>query len=189
LTLWEVITSAREGYVGAYRQAIRQQRKKLRDLQTELLVTPAGVEDVPEDFRSFRADMVWQQDGKPMAGALDAGDAGVGGMCDTEYPDGQRVGVLFLRWDDCEFHCTPAVGVNAALVGWLRTWADRSDANAPADPDGLRGIVHSATPPQRAPDRSTVAFAIDFGSAPPEAFTALIAAMFSCGVTSIQVGS
>ena len=188
MTLWEVITSAREGYVGAYRQAIRQQRKQLRGLQAELLVTPAGVEDVPEVFRSFRADLVWQQDGKPMAGALDAGDAGVGGMCDTTYPDGQTVGVLFLRWDDCEFHCAPAVDVSEPVITWLRTWSDRAGTNAP-DGDGLRGVIHSITPPQRSPDRTGVAFAVDFGSAPAEAFTALLAALFGCGVTSIRIGS
>lgn len=180
--------SAREGYVGAYRQTIQRQRKQLRKLQVEALVAPAGAEHVPEGFRSFRADLLWQQDGKPMVGALDAGDAGVGGMCDTVYPDGQRVGVLFLRWDDCEIQCSPAVDVSAALVEWLGKWSDRAEANA-VDPDGLRGAVHSATPPQRSPDGSVVGFAVDFGSAPPEAFTALLAALFACGVTSIQVGS
>jgi hypothetical protein len=188
LTLWEVITSARAGYVSAYRQALAQQRKALRDLQPEALVTPAGAEHVPEPFRSFRADLLWQQDGKPMVGALDVGSAGVGGMCETVYPDGQRVGVLFLRWDDCEFHCAPPVDISAALVAWLRLGSDRAETN-PADIDGLRGAVHSATPPQRAPDGSTVTFAIDFGSAPPETFTALLAALFGCGVTSVQVGS
>jgi hypothetical protein len=188
LTLWEVITSAREGYVGAYRQALRQQRGRLQGLQPEALVTPAGAEHVPEEFRSFRADLLWQQDGKPMVGALDVGDAGVGGMCETVYPDGQRIGVLFLRWDDCEIHCAPAVDVSAALAEWLGTWTDRAEASG-KDADGLRSVVHSATPPQRAPDGSAIAFAVDFGSAPPEAFTALLASLFGCGVTSVQVGS
>lgn len=188
MTLWQVITSAREGYVGAYRTALAEQRKALRDLQPEALVTPAGAEHVPEPYRSFRADLLWQQDGKPMVGALDVGSAGVGGMCETVYPDGQRVGVLFLRWDDCEFHCTPSVDISAALVEWLRQWSDRANAN-PADLDGLRGAVHSATPPQPAPDGSTVAFAVDFGSAPPETFTTLLATLFGCGVMSIQIGS
>ncbi|MDQ3439066.1 MAG: hypothetical protein M3478_01795 [Planctomycetota bacterium] len=188
MTLWEVITSARDGYVAAYREAIRQQRRKLRDLHIEALVTPNGAEHVPEAFRSFRADLLWQQDGKPMVGALDAGAAGVGGMCDTVYPDGQRVGVLFLRWDDCEFQCTPAIDVSDALTTWLLQWSDRGEAN-PVDADGLRAAVHSATPPQRSPDGSTRVFAVDFGSAPPEAFVALIAALFGFGVTSIQVGS
>ena len=188
MTLWEVITSARQGYLAAYREAIRQQRKKLAKLQVEALVTPAGAEHVREEFRSFRADLLWQQDGKPMVGALDAGAAGVGGMCDTVYPDGQRVGVLFLRWDDCEFQCTPAIDVSEALAAWLQHWSDRANAN-PVDAEGLRGAVHSATPPQAAPDGSTMAFGIDFGSAPPEAFIALVAALFGCGVRSIQVGS
>ncbi|HEV2292570.1 MAG TPA: hypothetical protein VGR35_01865 [Tepidisphaeraceae bacterium] len=188
MTLWEVITSAREGYLGAYRQALREQRKKLPALQVEALVAPAGAEHVPEQFRWFRADLLWQQEGKPMVGALDVGDAGVGGMCDTVYPDGQRVGVLFLRWDDCEFRCAPAVDVNAALVEWVGKWADRAQSNQP-DADGLHAAVHSATPPQRSSDGSFVRFAVDFGSAPPEAFTALLSALFGCGVSSIQVGS
>ena len=188
MTLWEVITSAREGYLAAYREAIRQQRKKLSKLQVEPLVTPAGAEHVREAFRSFRADLLWQQDGKPMVGALDAGAAGVGGMCDTVYPDGQRVGVLFLRWDDCEIQCTPAIDVGDAVAAWLQHWLDRVNAN-PLDADGLRGAVHSATPPQSSPDGSLVTFAVDFGSAPPEAFVSLVAALFGCGVRSIQVGS
>ncbi|MGB7156456.1 MAG: hypothetical protein WBD40_00235 [Tepidisphaeraceae bacterium] len=189
MTLWEVMTSAREGYLGALRQAIRQQRGKLRDLRVEEWVTPFGADHMPEELRSFRVDLLWRgEDGKPMVGAFDAGAAGVGEMCTTTYPDGQEVSVLFFRWDDCEFHCAPPVDVTAAMVEWLREWADRADAHA-VDADGLRSAVHSATPPQRSPEGNAVAFAVDFGSAPPEAFTALVAALFGCGVTKIQIGA
>jgi hypothetical protein len=182
------MTSAREGYLSAYRQAIRQQRGKLNELRVEELVTPAGAEQVPEAFRSFRADLLWEQDGKQMVGALDMGAAGVGGMCTTSYPDGQEVSVLFLRWDDCEVHCAPALDVTAALGEWLDEWIDRAGTHG-IDADGLRSSVHSVTPPQPSPDGGTVAFAVDFGSAPPEAFTSLVAALFARGVTKIQIGA
>ena len=188
MTLWEVITSAREGYLGAYRQIIRQQREKLSDLRAEELVTPFGAEHIPEAFRSFRADLLWRQDDKPMVGAIEMGAAGVGGMCATTYPDGQEVSVLFLRWDDCEFHCAPPVDVISALGEWLGEWIDRADAHG-VDADGLRSAVHSATPPQRSDGGNMVGFAVDFGSAPAEAFTALLAALFAAGVTTIQVGA
>jgi hypothetical protein len=188
LTLWEVITTAREGYLTALRQAIREQRGKLFGLRMEEWVTPPGAEHVPEQFRSFRVDLIWEQDGKTMVGALDAAASGVGGMCTTTYPDGEEVSVLFLRWDDCEFHCAPAVDVSGALGAWLNEWGDRAEAHG-VDGDGLRSAAHSVTPPQAAPDGKTVAFAVDFGSAPAEAFTALIAALFASGVTRIQVGA
>lgn len=190
MTLWEVITSAREGYVGAFRRAIREQQGKLRDLSTEVWVTPQGAEHVPAAYRSFRADLLWQreEDGAPMVGAFDAGAAGVGEMCATTYPEGQELSVLFLRWDHCEFQCTPAVEVGDALATWLSEWGDRADGHG-TDTDGLRSAVHSVTPPERSPDGSAIGFAVDFGSAPREAFTALIATLLACGVTRIQVGA
>ena len=114
--------------------------------------------------------------------------AGVGGMCSTSYPDGQEVSVLFLRWDDCEFHCSPAADVSTALGAWLDEWGDRAGKHG-IDRDGLRSAAHSVTPPQNAPDGKTMGFAVDFGSAPAEAFTALIATLFANGVTRIQVGA
>jgi hypothetical protein len=188
LTLWEVITAAREGYLNALRQALREQRDQLPGLRTEEWVTPPGAEHAPEPFRSFRVDLIWQQDGKTMVGALDAASAGVGGMCTTSYPDGQEVSVLFLRWDDCEFHCAPAVDVSKVLTEWLDEWGDRAGKHG-VDGDGLRSAAHSVTPPQGSPDGQTVAFAVDFGSAPAEAFTALVAALFAAGVTRIQLGA
>jgi hypothetical protein len=151
-------------------------------------VTPPGAEDVPEGFRSFRVDLIWQQDGKTMVGALDAASTGVGGMCTTSYPDGQEVSVLFLRWDDCEFRCAPAADVSSALTEWLDEWGDRAGTHG-VDGDGLRSAAHSVTPPQRSADGQTIAFAVDFGSAPAEAFTALLATLFAAGVTRIQVGA
>ena len=109
-------------------------------------------------------------------------------MCATTYPDGQELSVLFLRWDHCEFQCTPAVEVGDALATWLSEWGDRADGHG-TDTDGLRSAVHSVTPPERSPDGSAVGFAVDFGSAPREAFTALIATLLACGVTRIQVGA
>lgn len=190
MTLWEVITSAREGYVGTFRRAIREQRGKLRGLQTETWVTPQGAEHVPAAFRSFRADLLWtrDEDGAPMVGAFDAGPAGVGEMCSTTYPDGQELSVLFLRWDDCEFQCSPAVEVGDALGSWLNEWGDRADGHG-IDAEGLRSAAHSVTPPERSPDGSMIGFAVDFGSAPREAFTALVATLLACGVTKIQVGA
>ena len=188
MTLWEVITAAREGYLSALRRALREQREKLPNLRSEEWVTPPGAAHVPEPFRSFRADLIWEEGGKTMVGALDAVAAGVGGMCTTTYPGGEEVSVLFLRWDDCEFHCEPAVDVSATLAGWLDEWGDRAATHG-IDPDGLRSAAHSVTPPQRSEDGNTIGFAVDFGSAPAEAFTALVATLFAASVTRIQVGA
>lgn len=190
LTLWEVINSTREKYLDGLRNTLRQQRERMADLKAEPLVAVGpgqGAADVPEDYRVFRVDFLWVQEGEPKVGAFDGGAVAVGGPCAVRYPDGQEVRVAALRWDDCEFRCAPAAAIDDPLRAWLRHWQDRAGANLP-DADGLSSAVHSATPPGTSPDGSMVGFAVDFGSAPPEAFTALIAALLASGVQFIQVG-
>jgi hypothetical protein len=126
----------------------------------------------------------------------------------TQYPDGQVVIVHALAWDDCTLTVAPppppppppppapAPGnpdpaapplPHAALIAWLRRWRDRTDApNQPPDADGLCAAVHSMTPPQIQDDK--LSFTIDFGSAPPEAFTALLSTLFANGVRTVEVG-
>jgi hypothetical protein len=199
VTLWEVINSSREKYLDAYRATLRTQRAQMADLKAEVLVqvNGPGAENVPADYKLFRVDLLWVQDGQPQVGAIDGGavasagagaGAGAGAEgCEVTYPGGQRLRVVGLRWDECEFRMTPAVDVDAPLRAWLAKWQDRQEQNV-VDADGLHVAVHSATPPGRSPDGQMTGFAVDFGSAPPEAFTALVSALLAAGAEAIQVG-
>jgi hypothetical protein len=190
LTLWELITSVREQYLDFYRQTLQAQRPRLSGLAAEALLTVSNApEDVPADYRTFRADMMWDVDGKPQIGALDGKSLASGPGCDpVTYPDGRQLRVARMRWDDCEFYAAPAVDADSAIRAWLMQWQDRAGSN-PADDDGFHATVHSITPPGKSPDGNLIGFAVDFGTAPPEAFTSLVSALFGCGVTAIQIGS
>ena len=188
MTLWDVITSTREQYLEGYRTTLRQQRDAKADFAVELpVMAQGGPAELPEDYRVFRVDFIWRENGQARVGVFQAGEHAIGGACQTEYPDGQVVRVVNLRWDDCEFRCAPAANVDGPLREWLKRWSDR-EGNKQADEDGLSSVVHSTTPPQSSPDGKLFGFAVDFGSAPPEAFTALVATLFAAGVREIRVG-
>ena len=186
MALWDLINAARERYLEAYRQTLRAQRPRLDQLTPEVLAAANGADHVPDAYRLFRVDLVWQEQGQPRVGALDGGPMTVRVPSVTDYPDDRRVTVTALRWDDCVFRASPGLDDGAPLRSWLGQWMDRADQN-PVDPDGLHGAVHSMTPPQRQPDGSTL-HVVDFGSAPPEAFTSLIATFFGAGTTHITIG-
>lgn len=229
MTLWELISSAQQRYVGAYRQLLRQQRPRVPGLAAELTMRTDMPAHVPIDYRVLRVDLLWREPaptGQAAAPAQTAdgsatpvdpmGEPRVAAVAlnpapplpvplRTEYPDGQVVIVHALPWDDCPFsvsaatQAASAAGSGAAglvelastldepLLAWLRRWRDRTDSpGVEPDADGLYSAVHSMTPPQFG--SAAITFTVDFGSAPPEAFTSLISTLLANGVRSIQVG-
>ena len=190
MNLWTLITTCRDAYVAEYARALADLRPKLADLAPELLVTPSGADEVPEPYRVFRADLIWRdaQTGEPRVGSIGFQWNPLAEPCVTTYPDGdRRVTVKQFKWDDCVLRVAPALADDAPLREWLGHWLDRENRNPPAA-DGLRAAVHSMTPPQPTIDRSASVVAVDFGSAPAEAVTSLIAAFFAAGARRIDVG-
>lgn len=183
MTLWELITAVRERYVEGYRLTLRQHGPSLQNLMAEPLVRTDGADDVPIDYRVFRADIIWQAEDKPQVGALSPMLPITPPDLVVHYPDGQRLEVQRFSWDDCVIIATPVPSTDEPIIGWLRQWRDRPDATP--DADGLVYSVHSMTPP--ATDGTAMLTVVDFGSAPVEAFTALIAALLSTGVREIRL--
>lgn len=197
MNLWTLVSHARERYVQTFRAGVRAQRQTFPDAMVEVRATPEGLGDVPDAYRIFRVDLVWHEADQPRLGTLGVEWPPLPEPVTTTYPDGQQVRVRALKWDDCVLRVAPAVADDGPLRDWLTRWIDRDDRNPP-DPDGLRAAVHSMTPPAPDPaaanpaatDRAVAAtvLAVDFGTAPPEAFTALLSTLFACGATTIDVG-
>jgi hypothetical protein len=137
VTLWTLISSSREQYVGAFREALRAQREKVADLATEVFATPEGLQDVPEAYRVFRVDLLWRENDQPRIATLGIEWPTLAAPVVTNYPDGRRVVVRQFKWDDCVIRVAPAIVDDSPLQAWLLRWSDRQDANAP-DADGLR---------------------------------------------------
>ena len=187
MTLWELIAATQDRYVSAYRQVLAQQRPRMPELVSELIMRTEVPHEVPIDFRVFRVDFLWKEQGQSRAGAFTLGQIpALPEPLRTEYPGGQVVTVLSLPWEDCPMRVWPALANDGPLVDWLRRWRDRPDAPQP-DADGIFSAVHSLTPPQW--DAESTRFAADFGSAPAEAVTNLFATLFRAGVRRIEIGS
>lgn len=100
--------------------------------------------------------------------------------------DGMRVSVKPFGWDHAEFVVRfPGKPVVQALLQWFLTWFDPDDNNA-VDPDGLSGVVHYLSDPAYSKDK--LRFDVDFGSAPVEAFHALVQTLKQMGASAMEVG-
>lgn len=183
MTLWELISAVRERYVEVYRATIRQHGPTVQRLIAEPLVRAEGGETVPVDYLVFRADLIVTVNDQPQAGALaPMPPVDTPGLV-VNYPDGQQLSVQRFAWDDCVMIMQPPPTTDEPILQWLRTWRDR--AGETPDADGLVGAVHSLTPPRT--DGTSLLLVADFGSAPPEAFTALIAALLKSGIREIRI--
>ena len=183
MTLWELITAVREQYVELYRQTIRHHGPTVQNLMAEPLVRAEVPDAVPVDYRVFRPDLVWTADDKPQVGGLAPMVPIVPQGLSITYPDGQQLSVIRFAWDDCAIIVSPPPTTDAPILAWLREWRDRVGVSP--DGDGLLSAVHSMTPPRT--DGTSVLLVVDFGSAAPEAFTSLIAALLAGGVKDIRI--
>lgn len=187
MTLWQIITSARERYIAAYRGTLREQRAKLPNLRPEVLVRPHGVEGAAVEYAMFRVDLMWGDEQRPQVGKLDAGRISLNGEPHvTNYPDGSRLTLDSFAWDDCELRVSPSMTNDALLREWCMRWIDRDERNQP-DEDGLRSSIHAVAPPKDY-DAGTLLY-VDLGSAPPDAFTSLVAALVADGPRVIGVSA
>jgi hypothetical protein len=88
-------------------------------------------------------------------------------------------------WDCANFRVTGATNLDINLIAtWFNRWFDPEDQRDP-DQTGLHGVVHSISNIEVSEDEWI--FQIDFGSAPVEAFTDLIASLESAGARAVEI--
>lgn len=87
-----------------------------------------------------------------------------------------------IVWDDVLIgHDLPADLLTERLKSWFEHWYDPEDRRKPADSGGTTDVIHSlGVYPGR--------LAVDFGSASPSAFWALVALLRDAGATRLVIG-
>ena len=97
-----------------------------------------------------------------------------------------KVTVAPFEWNWCEvsFHSGKALKLQP-LLDWFEKWFDPSQESGTGE--SLLGVVHYMSDPVIA--KKTLRAEIDFGSAPAEAFEALLDAAVDAGATSVRIGS
>jgi len=87
------------------------------------------------------------------------------------------VGTRSLAWNSITFKCGRARFVEADLINWGERWIHDESPPFGAQ-DNLTGIIHSVTEPEISGEHISVA--VDFGSAPLQAFEELLAILSPC---------
>ncbi len=93
---------------------------------------------------------------------------------------GMKVRIEALAWDDVEISHDATGDVLAALGPWFETWYDPSDRRRPADPGRPADVIHWV-------GIGDNMLLVDFGSAPPGAFWALVEVLREAGATSLTI--
>lgn len=98
---------------------------------------------------------------------------------------GFRLQIASFFWDCANFSVNGATALDVDLISnWFDHWFDPEDQRDPNEL-GLHGVVHSMSNVEVSNDDWV--FQIDFGSAPIEAFTDLIASLEAAGAKSVEV--
>lgn len=99
---------------------------------------------------------------------------------------GLNVTISEFLWNGAEFH-SKVFDLNIEpFAEWYHKWMDLADAKE-ADDSGLCQVIHSVTAPQLSDAEDEMFFAIDFGSAPVEAFMELLEILSKVGIDAVSV--
>ncbi len=103
----------------------------------------------------------------------------------SDGPDNAKLSLHPIAWNGVDFRVAPILD-RAELEAWALKWLDVNDERD-QDENGLQGVIHSVTEPKA--NGQLMEFSVDFGSAPVEAFEALVATLWSTGAKQIEVRS
>ncbi len=104
----------------------------------------------------------------------------------SDLAEGFTVTIEPFSWDSCDVVASGDIQDWQLPLEWFERWFDREDQK-PADADGIAPVIHEMTEPQ--PTNLGVAFTVDFGAAPIEAFIDLMLTLHKKGMTEIRVGT
>jgi hypothetical protein len=153
---------ARSNYISFFNRALRH-RRDLGENVTEEVCLALNKQVAHDLYRLFVVDILER---KP--------DGSIGVVeinADPVFASHPELTIdAPVAWNGITFRCTPFAFPESRLIAWGERWIH--DEAPPLGPqDGLTGIIHSVTPPERV--RGLIEFSVDFGSAPFEAFEEL----------------
>lgn len=184
-TIYQILAEAADSYVNSLINARVDLAPKYEVLLPEVLIG-VNAEGVPEAFRRMRIDFLGRQ-GEGFGTIISNLDNPRRFKTITEDWDGIEVQARTLVWNGIDFRTDADLSDTASLIAWRTKWLDLEDQR-PEDDNGLHGVIHSALAPAPGED-GYWSVPVDFGSAPIEAFSELIAVFRQCGAKRIHVES
>lgn len=106
---------------------------------------------------------------------------------ETYYIEGAlKVTINEFAWNEAEFHSKIFDLDIDPFVEWYHKWLDTTDA-IEYDDSGLCQVIHSVSVPELSAAEDEMFFAVDFGSAPVEAFMELLEILSKVGIDAVSV--
>lgn len=102
------------------------------------------------------------------------------------FPDGFEVALAPFSWEGCDVLADGDPDDWHPVLAWFERWFDRDDEK-PEDADGIAPVIHELTEPEVT--ELGVAFTVDFGAAPIEAFVDLMTTLHEMGLAHVRVGT
>jgi hypothetical protein len=180
-----VIATAQRKYRIYYETCIEACRKK-DDFACELLILINGPPEIPEQYRLWRCDAIWRQDGRPQPGQFELDPPEKFDPLTAKHPSGFNVTVHPFVWHACEVYFKAPTDSWIHVEEWRKKWLDENDKN-PRDKFGLAGVIHWFSQPSRAGD--SYANLIDLGSTPPNSLHELLFALGEDGARDVTIAS
>lgn len=184
----EIIELAYRTYVEEFAQFVGKASKAVSEGQAEVVTEHA---DAPALFRGlYRVDF----HGRGAAGRDLLGQTRVKPMVTELTPDRRvrldspiegKAGAMNVRmtqivWDDVGIRHDAPGDLRAALEPWFEHWFDPDDRRKP-DASGMVGVIHALT-------IEPGVMHVDFGTATPDAFWALMALLRDAGARQVAIG-
>lgn len=184
----EIIELAWRTYVEEFAQFVGKASKAVSEGQAEV-VTEQGA--APGLYRGlYRVDFY----GKGSAGRDLLGQTKIKPMATELTPDrrvrldapiegaagAMKVRMTQIVWDDVGIRHDAPGDLGAALGPWFEQWFDPDDKRKP-DANGIVGVIHALT-------MEPGVMHVDFGTATPDAFWALMALLRDAGATKVVIG-
>jgi hypothetical protein len=175
----EIIELAWRTYVEEFAQFVAKASKAVTDGVAEVQT------ERPEDkalFRGlYRVDFAGQDGHRMVATELNP-DRRVRLETPLEGAAGaMKVRMVQIVWDDVGIRHDAPGDLTAAVTPWFEHWFDPEDKRKPAGEGGLVGVIHSVS-------MEPGVLHVDFGTATPDAFWALMALLRDAGATRAMIG-
>jgi hypothetical protein len=155
-------------------------------------------------MRNNSGEVVCAPDGLQLPLRSDLAFVGASGDVQTEYADSSalnfrepifakwenqlKIEIHSISWDHMHFQLFPPPEAETNLDGlkiWFMRWFDAEDEKSP-NSDGLSGLVHFISDPERRPDR--IEINVDFGSAPTDALAEFLDELVKLDIKVCVIG-
>jgi hypothetical protein len=183
----DLLKTIRGHYVDFLRVAVRQKRSL--DSVAVGLQLAIGDGSNPHNSRfnlPFRVDMLMGSAKEPRIFRVEHDKRVDFEPIAAEIAESLTIAIEPFSWDSCDVLANGDSKDWQLPLEWFERWFDRDDQK-PQDADGIAPVIHEMTEPQTT--ELGIAFTVDFGAAPIDAFVDLMLTLHKKGMTNIRVGT